>query len=124
MIPRQPADFYMRRDYDAGARDPDVTPMLGRAANRAAYRPLNPPGGYSKAPGIVIPVCTFGSDMALEKITLLPATLMTEPHHHFGIPTRARGAAARQILETVRDLSRPFGTETTIHEDLAQVAVR
>ena len=123
MIPRQPADYYLRRDYDAAAREPEVTPMLGRAANRAAYRPLNPPVGYSKEPGIVLPICAFGPDLSLRGISLIPATLMTEPHHHFGIPVRARGAAATRILETLQRLSLSFGTEMTIEDDVGQVTL-
>jgi hypothetical protein len=123
LIPLEPADFYLRPDYPPATRDPKVTPMLGRAANRVAYRPLNPPGGYSKEPGIVIPVCTYASDLSLQTIELLPATLMTEPKHNFGIPVRARGPVASQILERVRELSEPFGTKMSIRDDTGRITL-
>lgn len=58
----------------------------------------------------VVPVCTFQSDGNLAQIELHPVSLHRNAGRpHRGTPTLARGEAD-EILDTVAELSEPFGT--------------
>jgi poly-gamma-glutamate capsule biosynthesis protein CapA/YwtB (metallophosphatase superfamily) len=112
-IPLQPADFYLRPDYDPVARAA-VTFGDGLAAKSAADRPLNPAPAYSKEPGVVVALCHFSSALEFEELELVPATFLTTPRSALGAPSRATGEAAEAVLRHLQELSAPFGTEIAI----------
>jgi len=122
-IPRQPADFYSRVDYDPAGRNWNATFSDGQAAKQAAYHPLNPPAAYSSTPGVVVPICEFGEGGGVERLELIPTTHLAHPRSALGIPSAASGKDAQAILRHVQDLSTPFGTEIRIDGDLAHVRV-
>jgi len=122
-IPRQPADFYFRADYDPAGRDWNATFSDGQAAKESAYHPLNPPAAYSSNPGIMVAICEFGQDGAMERLELIPTTHLSRPRSALGIPSIASGQAAHAILRHIQDLSTPFGTEIRIDGDRANVRI-
>lgn len=129
---RLPAEFFERYG-DALDRPETATPGEGLAARglstlvgdeegegESAYggAQLNPPGGYFSGEilGNYVPVCEFADDMSLERVDLYPGTLRGEPRLYDGVPVRAEGERAREILEHVDDLSGAFGTSVAVED--------
>ncbi|MDX1748114.1 MAG: hypothetical protein R3324_19445, partial [Halobacteriales archaeon] len=78
-----------------------------------------PAGGYMGTPfgrRLVVPVCEFDDEFAIESIELHPGRLNDEPISHWGVPTRVTGDEAESIIEYLGELSAPFGTDVT-YED-------
>jgi poly-gamma-glutamate capsule biosynthesis protein CapA/YwtB (metallophosphatase superfamily) len=73
----------------------------------------NPPGGYNtgKVLAVMVPVCTYDRDGALQEIRLHPARHLKEEGDLFGLPGLETGERAREIIEYVAELSRPYGTK-------------
>lgn len=65
----------------------------------------------------VIPRVTFRNG-ALREVRLYPATIDPDSGPSGGLPHLARGKAARRILERLRDLSLPYGTDIRIEGDV------
>jgi len=120
-IPRQPADFYLRPDYNPEARTA-VTFGEGMAAKAAADRPFNPPTAYSKEPGVVVALCHFSSALEFEELELVPASFQSHPRSALGAPTLATGAAGETVLRHLQELSAPFGTEIAIEDGRGRLA--
>ncbi len=112
-IPRQPADFYLRPDYDPEARTA-VTFGEGLAAKAKADRPVNPPRAYSREPGVVVALAHFSSTLEFEELELIPASFQAHPRSALGAPTLATGEAGEAVLRHLQELSAPFGTEIAI----------
>ena len=65
-----------------------------------------------------------GGRPTLAAIDLHPLRLgFGEPTYRFGSPEPATGAEAREILERLQELSKPFGTEIVIEGDQGRVVV-
>lgn len=105
---KQPMEFYERF-----AHNMETDPELATIADVYDARPAgfhtaeNPLGGYTSGPvhGFVIPVCEFDDDLELEQIELHPGTIRDEPVSYSGVPVRAEGDDAREILEYVDSIS-------------------
>lgn len=70
----------------------------------------------------IVPKCTFSRDHGLERVEIHPCTLQRRASRpQRGIPVRAKGGSAIDILETVTDLSEPFETDLRITDTIATV---
>lgn len=71
----------------------------------------------------VVPECEY-VDGSVSSATLYPVTLQprADPPER-GLPVRATGEQAREILQTVADRSEPFGTTVSIEGEVAHVEV-
>lgn len=100
--------------YQAFGLDPQ-TPDPTQASDRIAL----PPG-----PALwqtVVPVVTYGEQGA-SKMVLHPVTLgVDEPRYQRGTPRLADGAEAAGIIDRVRALSRPYGTDVTFVDGVGEV---
>ena len=72
----------------------------------------------------IVPECTFTADGGLESVELHPCTLQRDsPRSQRGIPVGATGEEAASILESVVELSEPFGTDIRLKDRSAVVEV-
>lgn len=70
----------------------------------------------------IVPECTFTTDGSLESVELHPCTLQqNRPRQQRAIPVAATGEEADSILESVIELSEPFGTEFRMKDRSAVV---
>lgn len=125
-IARQPAEYFNRfaPDLDMPTWEASVADVY--EARPAGYHTAeNPDGGYTSGSvhGLVVPVCEFSENYELESITLHPATIMEEPVANEGIPTRASGEDATELLEHVRGKSEPYGTSIDIDDDTGRITL-
>jgi len=116
-VTRQPADFYWREGYSAGARRWEATPadaFDARLPLLQGEKQINPPGGYFSEPvlGAVIGVCSFGHGRELVELKLYPVdiSMAREPRAQSGLPMLADADAGKKIIEYLGELSAPFGT--------------
>ncbi|WEK00231.1 MAG: CapA family protein [Candidatus Sphingomonas phytovorans] len=70
-----------------------------------------------------VPICTFVAGR-LERIDLYPITLESHAGERSGSPSLAHGDHAHAILQTLKKLSAPFGTEIEIVGDIGVITVR
>lgn len=138
-VERLPARFYDR--YGAG---PDTHPAEGMPGEAFEARGVSsmfsedddsgsdygdrvesPPGGYfsGRVIGNLVPVCSFDDDLSLSGIELHPGYLRDSPTIYKGVPTRASGSKARDIIEYVDELSEPFGTSVDFEDGTGHVSL-
>ncbi len=134
---RLPAEFYDRYGRELETHPADAMPgqlldergiskMFSEDADDsdADYggAVLNPPGGYFSGDvlGLVVPVCTFDAD-GLAHVELHPGVLEASPVLQKGLPTRATGNRAREIISHVAELSARFDTDVTYEDGIGIV---
>ncbi len=123
---RLPMAFYRQFERHLETDPWDAKPSEAQAARPPGYgTATNPPNGYQggSVPGFVIPRCSFAADGRLEAITLTPGELLEDPMGLQGMPVGVRGDRAKEILSFVKRRSRTYGTEMTIEDDRAHLAV-
>jgi poly-gamma-glutamate synthesis protein (capsule biosynthesis protein) len=123
-VPAQPADFYLRPDYQPEARHPLTTYGEARIAKAAADRPVNPQPAYSPDPGSVLGLCHFSENLEFEELELLPVTSLSKPRSSQGIPIPVTGDEAAAVIQHLQSLSAPFGTDLRLVGDRGQVLAR
>jgi poly-gamma-glutamate synthesis protein (capsule biosynthesis protein) len=107
LVERLPAEMYDRYGFGEDARPADVFD------SRNVDEEGNPAGflsdrGYFET---VLPVCRLGDDGLLE-LSLYPVDLRMElPRARRGRPVLADGDVADDVLDRLRGLSEPYGTE-------------
>jgi poly-gamma-glutamate synthesis protein (capsule biosynthesis protein) len=129
-VERLPSEFYDRYGGDFEGHPADAMPgeLLEERGISSQFdedaddsdsdyggAALSPPGGYfsGEVLGALVPVCEFGDDHELERVELHPAVLRASSALYTGVPTRATGERARDIVRHVDDLSDAFGTDVT-----------
>jgi poly-gamma-glutamate synthesis protein (capsule biosynthesis protein) len=147
----EPGDFFMMSDsvaalpaefYDRYGAGPDVHPAEGMPGEALEARGIssqfgesddseadyggkveNPPGGYfsGRVIGNVLPVCSFDDDLSLTGIELHPGYLRDSPALYRGVPVKASGSKARDIVEYVDDLSEPYDTDVAFEDGVGVV---
>lgn len=85
----------------------------------------SPPGGYFATPvnGNIVPVIEFDNEYRLENITLNPGELLERPTVYSGVPRRAKGDRAEEILEYVASISEQYGTDINVDGDTGYVTL-
>ncbi|GAB3031514.1 CapA family protein [Natronobiforma cellulositropha] len=140
-VERLPAEFYYQHHHDLDTHPLEATPSEGFAARGLVYpwgEPasdatesasfgteetlLHPSEGMFVGPGCTVPVCTFGED-GVERIEIYPATWLSSPESYVGIPKRATGEQATEILTYLDDLSSAFGTSIDIEGEVGVVSL-
>ncbi|MFB6310471.1 MAG: CapA family protein [Salinirussus sp.] len=142
-VTRIPAEFYYRHEHDLSERPLEATPQQGYAARGLVYpwgesvtesevdresfgggdNLIHPPGGFFLAPGSFVPRCRFTDDLELEAIEVHPVRWVESPKSVSGVPARARGAEAAEIIEYVDERSAPYDTRVHLEEDTGIVDV-
>lgn len=126
-VERLPADYYESYESDLAVHPADATPADGFAARPELYTDAeNPPGGYhtGSVSATTVPVCSFDGDR-LSRIELHPGIWPDDPPvRSLGIPTRATGDDAAEILEAMANLSRPYGTTVEQINDTGVIDVK
>lgn len=137
---RLPHDFYERYGSNLDVHAADALPSEGfesRGLNKQVsaddagddvdYGGVvhHPPGGYFATPvrGNVVPVVEFDDGFRPERITLHPGELMERPTLYAGVPRRAKGDRAAEILEYVASLSEAYDTAVDVDGDTGYVPV-
>lgn len=112
-VERLPAEYYYNFEPDLDVHPLEATPADGFTARAELFTDAeNPPGGYhtGSMSATTVPVCSFDGNQ-LRRIDLYPGVWPDDPSMgEFGVPTRAEGSAARDVIETVADLSASYGT--------------
>ncbi|WP_436348586.1 CapA family protein [Natronorubrum sp. FCH18a] len=115
-VERLPPESFQR--YDLGERQ-DVSAVF----DARLYDDEGEPKGDLATDAFwetIVPECTFTKDGGLEHVELHPCTLQQRASRpQRGIPVRADGETAVDILETVMELSEPFGTDLRIEDTTA-----
>lgn len=125
---RVPSEFYERYGNDLDAHPADAMP--GQLFEERGVSSMfeedaddsdadyggganNPPGGYFSGDvlGNLVPVCEFDDGYELERVEIHPGVLRSSPTLYKGVPTRATGQRARDIVEHLNDLSDRFDTD-------------
>ena len=131
-----PEEFYARYADGLDVHPADARPgealaargisaQFGEAdASESDYggRVEHPPGGYfsGRVLGNVVPVCSFEDD-ELVGVELHPGVLRDSPSLYQGVPVRATGRRAEEIVEYVDELSTPFGTDVAFEDGVGIV---
>jgi poly-gamma-glutamate synthesis protein (capsule biosynthesis protein) len=127
----QPHDFYTRwgndvrvRSFDAGlldaygARD---TALGGPASVKAV---LSPQEGNAHHPGFFVPVCEVDARThRVTRVDLHPMAWSQARRATTGFPARLTGPAAKEILDRVAELSKPYGTDVSVGADIGWVTI-
>ena len=117
-VERLPPESFDRYDLDS------VTDVSAVFDARLYDEAGEPKGDLASEPfwETVVPECTFTAEGGLESVELHPCTLQQDrPRSQRGIPVAATGEAAAGILESVAELSEPFGTELRIDGESAVI---
>ncbi|WP_144906063.1 CapA family protein [Halobellus captivus] len=124
---KQPMEFYERFAHNLDT-DPETATIAEVYDARPAgfHTAENPPGGYTSGPvdGLVVPVCDFNDDLSLEQITLTPAKIRREAGAYAGVPVRAEGTNATEILEHLDSVSELAGASIEINNKTEQGVIR
>lgn len=121
-----PADFYWNscygectpemRGWEATPADAFDARILARA--RARRLPERPP---SEVRGAVVANCIFGEKRRLAEMKLYPVTMIREPRSQTGRPILADAEMAKKIINYMRELSSPYGTEIEFKDGIGLV---
>lgn len=117
-VERLPPESFDRYGLD------DVTDVSAVFDARLYDEAGEPKGDLASEPfwETIVPECTFTAENGLESIELHPCTLQQDsPRSQRGIPVAATGEEATGILESVVELSEPFGTEFRIADESAVI---
>jgi poly-gamma-glutamate capsule biosynthesis protein CapA/YwtB (metallophosphatase superfamily) len=111
LVDRHPADFYARADYGLRNKFLSATPAEGHHAMVASRNQINPPAGYSRVPGSVIGLCTFGDGFELDNLELVAIRHVAGERTIAGLPAIASASQAELIFAHIQELSVPYGTK-------------
>ena len=131
-VERLPTDFYERYEHNLDVHPQDATPSVGLRARKGGkdvgsatgYTDTHtPPGGYhaGSVAGNIVPYCTF-EDGELVSIEIHPGHTIDSPDPvELGVPARATGDRAREIIEDLAAMSEPYGTTIAYEDELGIV---
>ncbi len=142
-VTRIPAEFYYRHGHDLDERPLEATPQQAFAARGLVYpwgqsvteseqdresfgkgdNLLAPEGGFFVGPGSFVPECRFTDDFELEAVEIHPVGWIEKPKSVSGVPARAHGEEAAEIVDWVAKCSDPYGTDIDLEDDTGIVAV-
>lgn len=144
-VERIPAEFYYRHQHDLDQPPREATPPEAFAARGLVYpwggqssvtqgdgninsfgkgdNLLAPPNGFFVGPGSFVPVCAFDDDFELEKIRLHPTKWIEAPTSVSGVPARAHGAEAEEIIVYIDDLSNPYGVSINYEDETGVISL-
>lgn len=115
MVRFQPAESYEQQDLPLTATPADYYDK--RSANDTRGFPVDRENWES-----IVAEVEFGADRSLKAITAWPITLgYGQPRQRRGQPVAASPADARRILERLRKLSEPFGTQVKVLAERATI---
>ncbi|RLI10752.1 CapA family protein [Candidatus Bathyarchaeota archaeon] len=121
-VAKMPADFYERYKLDPYSGTPaDAYDARQKAPPRPGYPAHKWFTEEEKYWISVVPSMTFEGDR-LTELKLHPIDLgQAKPRSQRGRPMLAEPELAERILETMRELSRPYGTEITVEDGVGVV---
>jgi poly-gamma-glutamate synthesis protein (capsule biosynthesis protein) len=114
MVTRFPDDFYQRhaRTITSSAYSALPSEALEARSKPTYSAPRSPSGGYQgdRLRCGFVPLLDYDEDLKLKAVTLHPFSWGKGPIAYGGIPMLADPHVGAQIVDYVRDLSKPFGT--------------
>ncbi|MCU1486530.1 MAG: hypothetical protein JWN67_3276 [Actinomycetia bacterium] len=127
----QPQDFYVRWGNGPAARAADAGILEAFEARAGVlgggpgtHEVLHPREGVAHEPGFFVPVCEVDDHHRVTAIAIHPASWSGAPTKAAsGFPRRLTGTRATAVLEHLRALSAPFGTEVQLDGDTGRIEV-
>jgi poly-gamma-glutamate capsule biosynthesis protein CapA/YwtB (metallophosphatase superfamily) len=123
-VTRYPSDFYERHSRALPSPPHDARPgdVLAARSKPMYAGAVSPPGGYvgDRIRSGVVPVLDYDAALGLRTLTLHPfnwgdatTTFSLPPRGQLvsaGVPLKAEGRLAEQVVAHIQELSEPFGT--------------